>query len=129
LANDRIVYSATKPKGFQELSYIAHYFDTIEINVTFYRPIPARTAESWIKKVEKNRRFRFTGKLWRGFTHDRNAGAEDERLFKEGDTPLLEAGRLGGILLQFPWSFKNTDENWDYLLNIDSNSTIHGPAT
>src|SRR4051794_484295 len=68
---------------FQELTYISEFFDTVEINVTFYHPIPARTSESWLKKVDKKKRFKFTGKLWQGFTHDRNAGAEDERMFKE----------------------------------------------
>src|SRR4051812_35831088 len=99
-----IVYPASRPKGFQELTYVSEFFDTVEINVTFYRPIPARTSESWVKKVEKNKRFKFTGKLWQGFTHDRDAGSEDERMFKDGYAPLLEAGRLGAILLQFPWS-------------------------
>jgi uncharacterized protein YecE (DUF72 family) len=88
--------------------------------VTFYRPIPAKTSEGWIRKVEKNKRFRFTGKLWQGFTHDRNAGKEDERLFKDGYKPLLEANRLGAILLQFPWSFRNTDENRDYVSRLRS---------
>ena len=113
-----IVYPAAKPKGFQELTYISEFFDTVEINVTFYRPIPARTAESWLKKVEDNKRFKFTGKLWQGFTHDRDAGAEDERLFKDGYAPLLQAGRLGAILIQFPWSFRNTDENRHYVARL-----------
>ena len=113
-----IVYPASKPKGFQELTYIAEFFDTVEINVTFYRPIPARTSESWLKKVEKNKRFKFTGKLWQGFTHDRNAGGEDERMFKDGYAPLLESGRLGAILLQFPWSFRNTGDNRQYVARL-----------
>lgn len=113
-----IVYPAAKPKGFQELTYISEFFDTVEINVTFYRPIPARTSQSWVKKVEGNRRFKFTGKLWQGFTHDRNASAQDEHLFKEGYAPLLEAGRLGAILMQFPWSFRNTDENRHYVARL-----------
>src|SRR3954452_2499086 len=113
-----IVYPATKPKGFQELTYISEFFDTVEINVTFYRPIPARTSESWLKKVEKNKRFKFTGKLWQGFTHDRNAGAEDERMFKDGYAPLLEARRLGATLMQLPWSFRNTGENRQYVARL-----------
>ncbi len=88
--------------------------------VTFYRPIPPRTSQAWIRKVEKNKRFRFTGKLWHGFTHNRNAGKEDERQFKDGYKPLLEANRLGAILLQFPWSFRNTDENRDYVSRLRS---------
>jgi uncharacterized protein YecE (DUF72 family) len=44
-----VVYPAKKPRGFSELTYLAEFFDTIEINVTFYRPIPASTAENWLK--------------------------------------------------------------------------------
>ena len=109
-------------KGFEELTHISEFFDTVEINVTFYLPIPARTSESWLQKDEKNKRFKFTGKLWQGFTHDRNAGAGDERMFKDGYAPLLEAGRLGAILLQFPWSFRNTAENRHYVARSSSDS-------
>jgi uncharacterized protein YecE (DUF72 family) len=112
------VYPAQKPRGFHEASYLAKYFDTIEINVSFYRPILPKTADAWLKQVQQNANFRFTAKLWRGFTHDRNATAADEREFKEGVTPLLEAGRLGALLLQFPWSFRNTQENREYIARL-----------
>jgi uncharacterized protein YecE (DUF72 family) len=112
------VYPAQKPRGFHEASYLAKYFDTIEINVSFYRPILAKTATAWLKYVEQNGNFRFTAKLWRGFTHNRNATAADEHEFKEGLTPLLEAGRFGALLLQFPWSFRNTQENREYIARL-----------
>jgi uncharacterized protein YecE (DUF72 family) len=32
-------------------------------------------------------------------------------MFKDGYAPLLRSGRLGAILMQFPWSFRNTDDN------------------
>jgi uncharacterized protein YecE (DUF72 family) len=113
-----IVYPSPKPRGFHEASYLANYFDTIEINFSFYRPILAKTAAVWLKLVQQNENFRFTAKLWRGFTHDRNATAGDEKDFKEGITPLLEAGRLGALLLQFPWSFRNTNENREYIARL-----------
>lgn len=112
------MYPAQKPRGFHEASYLAKYFDTIEINVSFYRPILAKTADAWLQQVQQNENFRFTAKLWRGFTHDRNATAADEKEFKEGVTPLLEAGRLGALLLQFPWSFRNTQENREYITRL-----------
>jgi uncharacterized protein YecE (DUF72 family) len=62
--------------------------------------------------------FRFTAKLWKGFTHERNATAKDEKLLKDGIQPLLDAGRLGALLLQFPWSFKNEPENRNYLWQL-----------
>ena len=113
-----IVYPAKKPRGFSELAYLAQYFDTIEINVTFYRPIPAKTAVAWLDKIADRPRFRFTAKLWRGFTHDRNASAADEQAFKDGFAPMLEQGKLGALLLQFPWSFRNTPENRAYLSRL-----------
>jgi len=113
-----IVYPLPKPRGFNELSFLAKYFDTIEINVTFYRPLAAKTAAAWAERIEQNARFRFTAKLWRGFTHERNATLADEQEFKDGLAPLLEASRLGAVLLQFPWSFRNTQENRDYVARL-----------
>jgi len=113
-----VVYPSKKPRGFSELSYLAQYFDTIEINVTFYRPIPSATAVNWLKKVDAHTNFRFTAKLWRGFTHERNASPADEREFKDGFAPMLEQGKLGALLMQFPWSFRNTPENRDYLTRL-----------
>ena len=113
-----IVYPLPKPRGFNELSFLARYFDTIEINVTFYRPLSAKTAAAWAERIAQNPRFRFTAKLWRGFTHERNATAADEQEFKDGLAPLVEAVRLGAVLLQFPWSFRNTPENRDYIARL-----------
>jgi uncharacterized protein YecE (DUF72 family) len=110
-----IVYPGKKQRGFQELSFLAQFFDAVEINTSFYRPLSPKTAEGWLKQIEAQPHFRFTAKLWRGFTHERNATPADEALFKDGIAPLLEAARLGALLLQFPWSFKNTDENRKYL--------------
>jgi uncharacterized protein YecE (DUF72 family) len=87
-----IVYPRRRAKGFHEITYLAEYFDTLELNVSFYRPITAKTAEDWLEKLEQNSNFRFTAKLWRGFTHERKATSDDERIVKEGFAPLLAAG-------------------------------------
>jgi uncharacterized protein YecE (DUF72 family) len=113
-----VVYPAKKPRGFHEAAFLAGYFNTIEINVSFYRPFSAKSAEGWLKQVEYNRDFRFTAKLWRGFTHERTATVVEEIQFKDGIRPLAEAGRLGALLLQFPWSFRNSAENREYVLRL-----------
>lgn len=115
-----IVYPSKRARDFHELSYLARYFDAVEINTSFYGPFTAKMATGWIRKVESNEQFRFTAKLWRGFTHDHAATSADENAFKEGLTPLVEAGRLGALLLQFPWSFRNTDENRAYVAQLCS---------
>jgi uncharacterized protein YecE (DUF72 family) len=113
-----IVYPSPKPHGFHELTFLANYFDTLEINVSFYRPLTAKTASDWLERIRGNANFRFTAKLWRGFTHDRNATPADEQEFKDGLAPLAEAGRFGALLLQFPWSFRNTVESREYVARL-----------
>lgn len=110
-----IVYPAHRPRGFHEAGYLAQFFDTIEINSSFYHPPRAEVARSWVRRIERNPDFQFTAKLWQRFTHDRNASREDEKATKQGLEPLAAAGRLGALLVQFPWSFKNTTENREYL--------------
>jgi uncharacterized protein YecE (DUF72 family) len=109
-----IVYPRHKPRGFHELEYLARFFDTVEINTSFYNPPRPEVVKEWIRQIE-GKDFQFTAKLWQRFTHDRNPTPEDERVYKLGIAPLAEANRLGAILLQFPWSFKNYPENRQYL--------------
>jgi uncharacterized protein YecE (DUF72 family) len=110
-----IVYPKRRPAGFHEATYLAEYFDTIELNVTFYRPVPAATAKDWVARVAHNATFVFTAKLWQEFTHNRDLNAENERAFRPGMEALRDAGKLGALLVQFPWSFKNTADNLAYL--------------
>jgi uncharacterized protein YecE (DUF72 family) len=113
-----IVYPPIKPKGFDPAGYLAQYFDTIEINSSFYGPPRPTTAQRWAERVKANSRFRFTAKLYQAFTHKRNATAQDEHDFKAGIEPLMKAERFGALLLQFPWSFRFNQENRLYLLNL-----------
>ncbi|HEV2826604.1 MAG TPA: DUF72 domain-containing protein, partial [Pyrinomonadaceae bacterium] len=70
-------------------------------------------------RVTAARDFMFTAKLHRVFTHERGkATAEDEKLVREGMDSLRGADKLGALLLQFPWSFKNTDDERVYLAKL-----------
>lgn len=114
------VYPTPKPRGFDPLAYLAGYFDTVEINSTFYRPAARSAAEQWIARVADAERFRFTAKLWRRFTHEREeAFTRDEVAeVREAMDVLHGAGRLGALLLQFPWSFRRTDESRQWLDDV-----------
>ena len=110
-----IVYPARRPREFHEATYLAEFFDTIELNVTFYRPVTAAMARGWLSKVAANPRFLFTAKLWQQLTHERELTAENIHAVRPALEALADAGKLGAVLAQFPWSFKNTEENRDYL--------------
>ena len=112
-----IVYPDPKPRGFDALAYLSGYFDTVEVNSTFYRPAARKMAESWARRVRGNKDFRFAVKLWRRFTHERDEAwaAADVEAARQALDPLHDAGRLGAVLAQFPWSFKRTDDSRAWL--------------
>ena len=103
------VYPEPGEPGFDALAYLSRFFTTIEVNSTFYRPAPPRMSESWARRTPEG--FLFTIKIWERFTHDKAGfGEADARTFQEGLAPLLEAGKLGALLIQFPWFFRDAPE-------------------
>jgi uncharacterized protein YecE (DUF72 family) len=112
-----IVYPPAR-RGFDRLEFMASLFDTSEINSTFYRIPPPSMARDWARRVAHNPRFLFTAKLYRAFTHERNATREDERAVAEAMGALAGAGRLGCVLVQVPMSFHSTAENRGVLQRI-----------
>ena len=113
-----IVYPSHRQPGFHEAAYLSRFFDTIEINTSFYQPLRPEHCRHWMELVSPNPRFVFTAKLWQGFTHAESAGAEDERAVRAGFDVLRDAEKLGAVLLQFPFSFHRTDENIAYLTKL-----------
>ncbi len=117
-----VVYPEEPPRGFDPLAYLARYFDTIEVNSTFYRPARPDVTPRWARRVAENPDFKFTAKLWQRFTHERDTAwtSEEVDAVRAGLDPLAEHGRLGGLLVQFPWSFKAGDESLDWLDDVTS---------
>lgn len=115
-----VVYPDPPPKKFDPLAYLSGYFGTIEVNSSFYGPPTEKTARGWIRRVAPHPDFRFTAKLYRRFTHQRTSAWTQEEVdeVRAGFDPLAEAGRLGAVLLQFPWSFRRTDANREWLDDV-----------
>jgi uncharacterized protein YecE (DUF72 family) len=113
-----IVYPKRAPKNFHPLRRIASWFDVAEINNSFYRIPEAKHAASWIAQVEDFPDFCFTAKLYQGFTHEKNLNAREARQFHEFLAPLVETGRLCSLLIQFPWSFKGDNDNWQFAVQL-----------
>ena len=66
-----VVYPQKPGAKFDPLEYVARFFNTIEINSSFYRPFTVSAAKSWASRVAETREFMFTAKLHRVFTHER----------------------------------------------------------
>src|SRR3972149_9508871 len=134
MASEKSIYIGTSgwsyPKGegtwkgyfypagrINELEFYARFFNTVEVNSSFYRPPDPGYAANWAKRVPPD--FRFAVKLWQKFTHPemyRAATGEaavisspDVEIFNRSLEPLANAGKLGALLAQFPPSFKNDD--------------------
>lgn len=113
-----IVYPKRKPRGFKPLAHLARYFNAVEVNSSFYRIPTARMTAAWTPLVP--REFRFAFKLTQDFTHRRDAfpPADAVRAFCAGVAPVRQAGLLGPLLIQFPWSFRYTGESVDWLRRL-----------
>lgn len=106
-----ILYPKKRPRGFHEAAYLAQWFDTIEINTSFYAPLRPEHCHLWLTHVAANPRFLFTAKLWQRFTHETGATAQDEKDVRAGFDILRDANKLGAVLLQFPFAFHHEPEN------------------
>ena len=115
-----IVYPRPKPRGFDPLAYLASYFNLIEVNSTFYRIPTRQMTRSWSERVAFRPDFMFTAKAYQELTHARSAAplalVDD---FKRAIEPLSDSGRLSAILVQFPWSFRCSDDAMKYIESLD----------
>jgi uncharacterized protein YecE (DUF72 family) len=105
-------------RGFDELSYYAEHFDTVEINTTFYGQPRANVSQTWAGRTPQD--FEFSLKLYRKFTHPDAPGVpemDDAEIdaYRRGIEPLAAAGKIGALLAQFPPSFKQSPQSQAYL--------------
>ncbi|MFQ6010559.1 MAG: DUF72 domain-containing protein [Nitrososphaerales archaeon] len=100
----------------QFLKYYAKYFDSVEIDSTYYRIPPPSVFEQIAKKVPSN--FRFSVKTPSTFTHQRRKYPETIEPFRRSISPLVNHGLLGCILAQFPFSFRPSTPNLEHIARI-----------
>jgi uncharacterized protein YecE (DUF72 family) len=105
-------------KTEQMLPIYARFFPTVEINMSFYRMPEARLFERMSERTPPS--FQFMIKAYRGMTHDPSEWLDGAICapFLESLAPLEQQGKLAGVLAQFPWSFRNTEENRHHLADL-----------
>lgn len=107
----------TFPERYRSYSRLAYYsvlFNTVEINSTFYKVPLYKTLERWAS--ETTTPFRFTVKLWRNITHQKELqfAPDDVRSFMTAVSALNK--KRGCLLVQFPASI--TEEYFDKVQSI-----------
>jgi uncharacterized protein YecE (DUF72 family) len=105
------------PAGLSQrdwLSFYAREFNTCELNFSYYRLPDARNLGQIAGKTPPG--FSFAVKAYKELTHER--GNPPFVQFAASLAPLVEQGKLGCVLAQFPYSFHATSENCDYLRRL-----------
>lgn len=132
------------PKGMrtgrEQLPYYSQFFDTVEIDSTFYRLPSRENVEKWTAWTPDGFVFHFKAfapitrhpvkleqvppELREGLATDardrverfpREVRGELVRLFREALEPAAEAGKLGGILVQLAPYVVPKPQSWEYL--------------
>jgi uncharacterized protein YecE (DUF72 family) len=127
-----------RPRTFDELTYYAEHFDTVEVNSTFYGQPREKVTQEWVRRTPPG--FEFSLKLYQKFTHPgmyrtrlakslppeashavmelAQPTAVDLDEFKRGIDPLSLNNRLGALIAQFPPSFKSGEREEQYLRQL-----------
>ena len=114
---EAVVYPGGERRSLDRLRYLAGFVDVIEINNTFYQPPSERAVGDWCRRVADVEGFRFTVKLLRRFTHQREEKWAPAELddFLGRIRPIFDQGAGGALLAQFPQSFHCKAETMRYL--------------
>ena len=101
------------PERLAKGRWLEHYsqvFDTVEVNSTFYRLASADAVARWVEHTPPG--FVFAAKASRYMTHIRRLQnlADGIGRYYEGIEPLVESGKLGPVVWQFPANFKRDDD-------------------
>lgn len=82
------------------LTYYSTFFNSIEINSTFYKLPLAKTITKWVGSVPEE--FRFTFKLWQEITHVKGLEFQDADVVTFFNIISSTNHKKGCVLIQFP---------------------------
>ena len=107
------------PKEHESSSRLKFYstlFNSLEVNSSFYKLHRAKTYESWSSQVGED--FRFTFKVWKQITHNKNMQFEQHDIVNFMRSLDLLGNKKGCLLFQFPPSTgKENFNQLNYLLD------------
>jgi uncharacterized protein YecE (DUF72 family) len=93
----------------ERLAYYAEHFDVVEVDSPFYHLPSPETASKWAERTPAG--FLFHAKASGEMTGHRDADRDQAfTAFREALRPLEEAGKLRGVLLQYPPRFVKSRE-------------------
>lgn len=123
-------YGRVYPVGLPQGRMLEYYesvlgFNTVELNFTYYTMPVARTLAAMVNRTSPG--FRFVVRSHRSMTHDIWMESQrrvlkdtslEFRTFRQGIAPLVDAKRLGAVLVQLPSFFWPTPANYEYVRRL-----------
>ncbi|SDO75012.1 DUF72 domain-containing protein [Desulforhopalus singaporensis] len=111
------VDSGFYPPGTRSNEMVGLYgrcFSVVELNYTWYQMARADILERMVAGSPSH--LLFCAKLTRTMTHERDDNWRHQLVqYRDGIAPLVKAGRLAAVLVQFPPGFERTIANRTYL--------------
>jgi uncharacterized protein YecE (DUF72 family) len=109
------------PEGLGKQRWLARYaefFDTVEVNSTFYRLASRDAVARWVRDTPPD--FLFAVKASRYLTHVRRLRDVGEGIgrYYERIQPLVESRKVGPVVWQLPATFRRDDAALEQLLWI-----------
>lgn len=110
-----VFYPAGTPDG-DLLPFYSTVFSAVELDFSYYRMPSARTMQALERKTPEG--FLFAVKAHKSMTHEPMLPEELDKAFGEFRAslePLDNSGKLGCVLLQFPWGFRPGLKEKEYI--------------
>jgi uncharacterized protein YecE (DUF72 family) len=108
------------PEGLGKPRWLSRYaeeFDTVEVNSTFYRLASRDAVARWVEHTPDG--FVFAAKASRYLTHVRRLREIEQGIHRyyERIMPLVESGKLGPVVWQFPANFRREGDALERVAN------------
>ncbi len=107
------------PEGLNQntwLEYYTKFFNSVELNVTFYRLVQKNTFQNWYKRTPKD--FYFVSKGSKFITHIKKLKAVKKPLDLFTENILELRDKLAAVLWQLPPNFKKNTRTLESFLNL-----------
>ncbi len=107
------------PQGMPQREWLVYYsreFNACEINSTYYVLPSPSSLKSMAEKTGAD--FLFSVKANQEMTHQRGENSAVFEGFRQVLQPLVDCGKLGCVLAQFPYSFQFNHHNMEYLVQF-----------
>ena len=111
-------YPKQQSGSFDWLQFYSHYFNCVEVNSTYYTYLSPKIVQGWVRKVIDSEDFIFTIKLHQDFTHKKDFDQQKIKAVNYNLDILAKEERLGGLLIQFPYSFPFNNVTADYVRKL-----------